>query len=257
MIVTTDAIVLKSMKYRDSSKILTLYTRRFGKVSVIAKAARDRKNKFGSSLHPMSYVTTVMYWKEGRDLQLLSQCDVVVPFRKLTEDMEKMASGMATIELLNAVSHGEEENHRLFSLVVESLQAMNNATKSVVLALYMFEVRLLDIMGFKPNFRRCLRCEAAIDEPPPRGGKIAMQISGGGVFCSACTSKGLGLEEISFGALRILQRMQELPEIESITRVTVPATVAHEVSSVLRRYMQSHIEGLKKLKSEEVFAAIL
>ncbi len=257
MIVTTEAIVLKSMKYRDSSKILTLYTRQFGKVSVIAKAARDRKSKFGASLDPMSYVTAVLYWKEGRDLQLLSQCDLAEHLRFLTEDLEKMACAMGVIELLNAVTHGEEQNERLFQLTVEALLAINAATKSVLLALYTFEVRLLDILGFKPNFHACFHCGRSLDEPGTVGGKIGMHISAGGVSCNNCRMQHPGLEEISFPALKVLQRMQELRSVEPITRLHVSAGTAEEIRSVLRRYFQSHIDGLRVLKAEGVFASIL
>ena len=96
-IVKTEAVVLKSMKYRETSKIITFYTRDFGKVKAIAKGARQPKNKFGSSLEPMSYVLVVLYRKEHRDLQLISQCDLIKTFRHLSEDLDKMAVCMSAI----------------------------------------------------------------------------------------------------------------------------------------------------------------
>ncbi|HEV8538897.1 MAG TPA: DNA repair protein RecO, partial [Bacteroidota bacterium] len=98
-IVTTEAIVLKSMKYRETSRIVTFYTRSFGKIPGIVKGARQAKSKYGTSLQPMSYVSLVFYRKEGREIQTVSQCDLMKSFRHLAEDMEKMAVGMAMIEL--------------------------------------------------------------------------------------------------------------------------------------------------------------
>ena len=71
MIVKTDAIVLKSMRFRETSKIVTFYTRRYGKIAAVAKGARETKNKFGAALEPMTGVNLVFYKKEQRDLQLV------------------------------------------------------------------------------------------------------------------------------------------------------------------------------------------
>jgi DNA repair protein RecO (recombination protein O) len=255
MIVTTDAVILRGMNYRDSSKILTLYTKEFGKLSVLAKGARTPKSKFGGALEPLSYVTAVLYKKESRDLHLLSHCDIVRPFRSLTDDLERMAAAMAVVELLQAVSHGEERNHLLFDLLVNSLESINGATKNPMNALYLFEVRLLEILGFRPEFGQCAGCSRAIDDV--QSGKLTVDLSKGGVFCPACSARGRGLEMISQGAVNTLRRMQELADISSATRIALTPVMQNEIRTTLRRYLQIHVEGLKALKSEAVFASIL
>jgi DNA repair protein RecO (recombination protein O) len=85
MITKTEAVVLKSMNYRDSSKIVTFYTRGFGKVKCIAKGARQMKSKFGAGLEPITNVSLVLYKKEHRELQLVSQCDAIKTTVSLSE----------------------------------------------------------------------------------------------------------------------------------------------------------------------------
>ena len=99
MIVSTEAVILKTMKYRDTSRIVTLYTRDFGRLSVIAKGARSRNNKFGASLEPLSHVSAVLYKNEHRDLHLLSKCEISTQFRRIPEDLERLSTAMAIIEL--------------------------------------------------------------------------------------------------------------------------------------------------------------
>ena len=65
-IAKTEAIVLKSMKYRETSKIVTFYTKQFGKITGLVKSARSAKNKFGSSLNLFSHIELVIYKKEGK-----------------------------------------------------------------------------------------------------------------------------------------------------------------------------------------------
>ncbi len=255
MIVTTDAVILRGMNFRDSSKILTLYTKEFGRLSVLAKGARTAKSRFGGAIEPLSYVTAVLYKKESRDLHLLSHCDIVRPFRSLTDDLERMAAAMAIVELLQAVSHGEERNYPLFDLLVNSLESINGATKNAMNALYLFEVRLLEILGFRPEFGRCAGCGRATDDVQSE--KLTVNLSEGGVFCPACSARGRGLEMISQGSVNTLRRMQQLSDIGSATRIALTPVMQNEIRTTLKRYLQIHVEGLKALKSEAVFASIL
>ena len=256
MIVTTEAVVLRTRKYRDTSLIAALYTRAYGKISVLAKGARDRKSTFGSSLQPMNYVQAVLYRKETRELQLLSQCDILVPLRGLSDDLDRMASAMSAVELVDLVSHAEEENEPLFRLLTSVLRTLNGATKNWFLALYYFESKLLDILGFRPEFGRCSECGSVLDEKTLTTHRRELRLSPGGLVCPSCSSRGLGLEPVSAASARVLQRLQELSDPEAATRISLSPKVKNEVSGALRKYLEMHVEGLGKRKAEAVFAAI-
>jgi DNA repair protein RecO (recombination protein O) len=255
MIVRTEAVILKSMDYRESSRILTLYTREFGKLSVLVKGARGPKSRLTGTTEPLNYVEVVFYKKDDRELQLLTQCDIIRSWRGLTDQLEKMGPAMAIIELTNAVTHAEERNLRQFELLVDCLDAVNNATSNATNAFYVFEVRLLDILGFRPDFRLCSSCgsELGIEQ----AGKLSVDAARGGIHCAKCAEQGLGYEIISQGAVNVLRRMQELNDVGSATRIVLSSQLRSEIAGTLRRYLQSHVEGLKDLKSESVFAAIV
>lgn len=255
MIVRTDGVILRSMDFRDTSRILTVYTRDFGKQSLLAKGVRGPKSKLAGVTGPLNYVTLIYYRKEERELQLLSQCDLVRPWRSLTDSLEAMAAAMAICELLNLVVQGEEEHPELFDLLVRSLDAVNGATNNWVNALYLFEVRLLDLLGFRPELRLCSHCGRSLEAD--RGGALALDLHRGGVSCSSCAEGGKGGEPLSPGALSVLRRFQEISEIGAACRVTLSGQLRSEVGRTLRRYLQSHVEGLKSLKSESVFSALL
>lgn len=257
MIVTTEAVVLRTRKYRETSVIVTLYTRAFGKMSAIAKGARDRKGRYGSALQPMNYVKTVLYRKENRDLQLLTQCDLVESFPALSDDLQRMAPGMMAIELVDVIAHSEEENPPLFRLLVDSLKCMNHATKNAFLALYFFETKLLDLLGFRPNLHQCSNCGAELDEETIGLGRQELRLTPGGLACPSCSAKGVGLDPVSSPAARILQRLQELKEVSAATKISVTPKVKREVSAALHRYLETHVEGLRRLKAESVFSSIM
>jgi len=256
MIVTTEAVVLKTMKYRDTSRIVTLYSRDFGKFAVIAKGARDRNSRFGASLNVMSRVIAVIYRKENWDLQLLSQCDVADSYRHIAEDMERLATGMSVVELLDHVTHAEEENPQLFELLIHTLYTINTAPRNVINALYAFEVRLLDILGFRPNFLTCFHCGVPINETTVGKAGAELKLGYGGVLCSDCSSHGMGVDAVSAGSVKILQHLQEAADPASVTRITMSTQMRNEVAATMRRCLQSHIEGFRSLKSESMFSLL-
>jgi DNA repair protein RecO (recombination protein O) len=257
MIVRTDAIVLRTMRYRETSRILRLYTERFGKVSVLVKGARDRRNGFGAALEPMSYVTAVMYKNENRDLQLLTQCDVITPMRSLAANMEKMSVGMAVIELVDAVSHAEEQNHGLFHTTVACLRGLESADRNHENVLLVFECRVADALGFHANFDTCCICGTILDEDSVGTAGGELQLSRGGVLCARCGARSLGNGSISLEAVKVLRHFQGIQDVDSVTRVTLPENLRHEVSDVLSRYLRHHVDGLGNLKSGRVFSAMM
>ncbi|MBM2844901.1 MAG: repair protein RecO [Bacteroidetes bacterium] len=257
MIVKTEAVVLKTMRFRDTSTILTLYTQEFGKVTVIAKGARDFKSKFGSALQPMNHVLAVFYRKEHREMHLLSQCDVVKRRRRMTEEMERMAAGMTIIELVHGVTHAEEKNEKLFASVVGALEAIETVAKHPGNVVYAFEVRLSDILGFRANFLGCARCGVVMDERVVGTNGAELRLSQGGVVCSQCAAGGLGEGRVTRQALRVLQRLQEIPEFAASCTIALTPVIRDEVAGILRRYLQSHVDGLRYLKAESVLAAMM
>ena len=242
------------MNYRESSKILTLYTREFGKQSVLAKGVRGPKSRLAGATEPLNYLEAVFYKKENRDLQLLSECDVLRSWRKLTESLEKMAPAMAIAELTNAVSHDEECNIRQFELLVACLDAVNDASNNARNALYLFEVRLLDILGFRPDFLVCGSCGSEIGNEQQQ--MLAVDPARGGLFCGACSRTGRGTLRIAQGTANVLRRMQGATDFSPVMRIALPARMRNEIDGVLRLFLLSHVEGLKGLKSESVFAAM-
>jgi DNA repair protein RecO (recombination protein O) len=257
MIVKTEAIVLRSRKFRETSKILTLYTREYGKLSVIAKGARERRAKFGSALDSMNYVVAVIYKKENRDLHLLSQCDLKKSFSRISEDMDRMSAALSIIELVEAVTRAEDESRSLFNMVVQTLEAINNAPKNAMNLLYFFEVRLSEILGFRPNFHQCSRCGSHIDEVLVGTRESDLHLSSGGVLCGKCSREHVGQGTISPAGLQILQWLQKVSHGEAVTHMTFSSRLRNEVHIALRRHLQTHIGGLHKLKAEAVFAAIM
>lgn len=255
MIVETEAVVLHSINYRDTSKIVTLYTRKFGKIKVIAKGVKNQKtNKFGSSLEAMTHSSVVVYKKEHSDLHLLSKSEIVTPFSKLQGDSERMFTGLAVMELVNMVIHDEEENEVLFSLLVKALIAIDCAEKNAMNVLFGFMIKMFDQFGFGLTLDSCQQCNRKTAEHDFIS--VLLRLSDGKLICPNCsadqTSTGT---KISGGLLKSLYYFQT-NDIEKLTTLSVPSGMRDDLMAILQSFLRYHIDSVRTLKSLSLLQSI-
>jgi DNA repair protein RecO (recombination protein O) len=257
MIVKTDAIVLRARKFRETSRILTLYTREFGKLSAIAKGARGAKGRFGASLQPATHVTAVLYKHDHRELQLLSQCDALTDVRSLSDDLERFTVAMAIIEMVDVVSHDEERNVPLYELLLGSLTSVGSAERHALNIQFYFDIHLAGILGFRPNFHTCLACGAELTTGGigTKGGEL--RLGNGGVLCNVCSDGAQGQGSVTQGSLKLLQHLQDAQQPEDATRLKLTEHQTEEISSILRHYLESHVGGLHRLKARSLAQSII
>jgi DNA repair protein RecO (recombination protein O) len=262
VITTTEAFVLKSMKYRDTSKIVTFYTRRYGKVKGVAKGARETKSKFGASVEPVVLSSVVFYKKEHRDLHLISQSDLLKPYARIHDDMARMRVALAVVELVDQLTHGEEENIQLFSLIQETLDAIERAEQNQRVLLVAFELRLAAIFGFALTLDRCARCGAKMD----RAGEskpMLLELRKGGLLCGTCASVVGEKEHLGPGIVSTSpQEVMALDKIlhgrmPTLARLHLSDRIGNKVAELTRLYLRHHFETLRPLKSEAVFQQIV
>lgn len=246
--------MLRAVNYRDSSKIVTFYTRRYGKMSAIAKGARNPKSKYGSLLQPLNYLQIVFYRRESRELQYISSTEYVKYFKSLTSDMERLSIAMSLIEIVNRVMHDEEENEKIFGLLVDSLAVLDLRDTLPGNVFVHFCLHMAISLGFAPGFTTCLRCGDRIDLEKDR--KVCYVIEKGGPLCDNCAVS------ISTG---FLLSVTALPVLESLVRLS-PAVAAKArmetgIRSELRDfvfvYLKRHSGSLKDLKSLQFMAESL
>lgn len=248
MIVETDAVVLKTMKYGDSSRIVTLYSRKYGKIKVVAKGARNQKtNKFGSSLEPMTVSTVVLYKKEHKDLHLLSKSEIRLTMNQMQSDPERMFAGLALVELVNMVMHDEEENGPVFDLLVESFRVINASHKNAVNVFLSFIVKMFHQFGFGLNIDACSRCGRRMEQHEFPYGLI--RLSDGKFYCSFCAEEAQqsGVR-LSGGVLRSLWFFHTNTLDRSVS-LTLNTAMRDDLLAVLQSYLRYHIEGVRTLRS--------
>jgi DNA repair protein RecO (recombination protein O) len=249
MIVKTEALVLKSRRYRETSKIVTLYSEKFGKIKGVAKGARETKSKFGAALEPMTHVSIVLYKKEHRDLHMISQSDIVQLFPRLHSDLARITAGLSVVDLIDAAMHDEEPNEPVFRLVTQVMSELDTATKNLENVLYSFRLRLLDLMGFKPDFQACVRCKRKLVHLTPSSKTIQFDVQAGGIVCRSCAIRFPRRVNLTLGTVKILRGMQEAA-LSDVTEVEIPDSSKKEIEEILKTYAKVHLVGVERLRTE-------
>jgi len=148
MIEKSQGIVLNSIKYGDSSKIVTVFTKDFGKIAFIAKGARAAKSKFGASLELLTVSEFTFYNKLSIDLLLLSNSDIIKSNIKLTKDSNILLVGLMIAEVINNTQEKRSINHELFDFSQNLIFQLSDYQFNPFSIFNIFMNGLSSMMGF-------------------------------------------------------------------------------------------------------------
>jgi DNA repair protein RecO len=249
MIASTEAIILKAVKYRDSSKLLTAYTAQFGRCSLVANGARKAKNKFGSALEPMACSMLTFYKHPNKDLHTLSAAETALPLRSLVDSFERLTAGLAMLEAVYTTQHDEEQNTELYTLLKSSLTALNalptEKTTEQTLLIW-FQLRLAELLGFALNPHHCADTGEAIT--PESAAEFTVSLADGApylpVVVTARGSANLNGFRMEAGTLAVLQRLSSLSveQVESVAALMLSARQQQQLGDFFALYYKFHID---------------
>jgi DNA repair protein RecO (recombination protein O) len=172
-------VVLRTWKLGEADRIVVLLTQGEGKVRAVAKGVRKTKSRFGGRLEPFSHVDLSLY--RGRELDIVTQAEVITPFRALREDYDRVVAGTAMLEAVDQVAQEREAAIRLYLLLVRALRALDGAPRDPSVVLDAFLLKLMALEGYRPALAECAGCGATV---PPR----CFSIARGGGLCERCRS---------------------------------------------------------------------
>ena len=241
----TDAVVIHRADFGESDIIVTLYTYDLGKLRAIAKGAKKSKKRFVNNLQLFSYIRII--FSEGRTgLIRLDQADIIIPFFRIGEDMYKVLYGSYFLELVKEMTGETESNPQLFELLVAFLTLLNDSTPREEY-LRIFELRILDLLGYRPRLAECTICSRMVS--PDKEAWFSYRH--GGVICMGCQTKTLGTTSISGETLKAMEIALRV-DLSEVKGILFSRDVLAESREILPRFVQHQLgKGLKSLKVME------
>jgi DNA repair protein RecO (recombination protein O) len=188
---TTEAVVLRSLRFGEADRVLHLYTLDRGRVGAIAKGVRKTKSRFGGRLEPLSHAELVLH-QGGGDLHTVTGVQLIGSHHTAREDGYRLAVGLVGLEAMLRLFSEQERNERAFEAVTRFLDLLDDvppgrAEQPVLDPLALsFQLKLLWLNGYLPHLTSCANCGRA-DE------LVGYSPRAGGAVCRTCAEGSLAL----------------------------------------------------------------
>ncbi|WP_077616421.1 DNA repair protein RecO [Caenibacillus caldisaponilyticus] len=249
MLNQAEGIVIRTTDYGETNKIITLFTREYGKIGLMARGAKKPRSKLAGAAQPLTYGHYL--FTKGKGLGNLYQADPENPFKFIKSDIYKMAYASYIVDLVDKMAAQDARNPYLFELVLEILRDIDEGIHPQVLS-FIFEVKILPLLGIDPELDRCARCG---DERGP----FQFSVSAGGFLCSRCASGDERAISIAPATAKLLRLFKHL-DVRRIGRINLKEQTIHEIKKVLDAYYDAYsglhlktkafIEQLETMKPE-------
>jgi len=234
--IRTEGIVLRRRDFGESDRILVVFTKKLGRISGIAKGARKPSSKISGHLELFSRSSFLV--SRGRNLQLITQAETITAFDHLRKDLYGIGLGSYVVELVDAVTMEEGSNVRLYELLLTTLKALDSGLDPAII-IHNFELQMLGLTGFQPEFFICVECGEAIKEQD-------QYLSGelGGVICPQCIqSVGRArYRPVSARTLKYLRHFQR-SILEDLLSLQIPSDLQINLEDSIGYYLSHTLEG--------------
>ncbi|HYC76295.1 MAG TPA: DNA repair protein RecO [Planctomycetota bacterium] len=242
--VETEALVLKRFDFSETSQIARLYTRRYGRVSVLAKGSRRPNPNLLGPLDAPALAEATVVLKTGDRLSLLTRYRVKTGFPGLRSVLERLVAAFHLAELLLEGVRDLDPDPAMFDDFVAGFAALEIAPPEGVAAVVLrTTLGYLRRAGFAPAFDRCVACDAVA---PPEA-SVRFSPGRGGVLCRRCLDPTTpGLVTISAARRRTLRALEACTPAEAAT-VPLPEPDRLFFQRTLGRTVEHALE--KELKS--------
>lgn len=229
---TATGLVLHRLNTGETDKILTLYTREHGKLSVIAKSAR----KAGSRLSGATelFMETRFLLASGRSLEIVQQAEIQQSFPGIRTDLDKLTRATYLCELLDRLTAESDtlQSVELYDLLLSALYLLQRATTYTDAIVHAYELHLLAAIGYAPALENCVRCGE-----PLNGRQVGFSPSLGGALCPADRYRADDAQSLSFDGLKLLRLLASTAPELLLTLQPSPK-VAAEVVRIMRWYIR-------------------
>lgn len=242
MLQKCEGIVIRTTDYGETNKVVTLYTREWGKVGVMARGAK----KPNSRLSAVTQLFTYGYFliQKGSGLGSLQQGELISSLRAIREDIFLTAYASYIVELTDKATADEKKpNPFLFELLYQTLTLMNDGYDTDIIT-NIYEMKMLDLFGLHPCLNQCSVCGST-------DGQFSFSIREGGFICHRCLDKDPYHLKISQAAVKLL-RIFYYFDLARLGSIDVKPETKVELKKIISAYYDEysglHLKTKKFLK---------
>ncbi len=244
MYTETEGIVLKQTKMATGRRMLVIFTKRYGKISAGTSIREGGKNRAALALRPFTYGNYQI--NKSGDYYHVNGCETLASHYSIGEDIDKYLCASFGMEFTDKILPEEAPAPKLFMLLTEFLNMMENRSKKYETLLVAYQIKALDMSGCAPRLENCVLC-GATDH------LTGFSVAEGGSICESCrqepeTKEGL-IYHAGFDIVNVIKFLAEKP-LSQLENLALDQDKQEWIQKVLRSYIEYHLD-IGCLKSEE------
>ncbi|NHC39366.1 DNA repair protein RecO [Bacillus sp. MM2020_1] len=250
MLQKCEGIVIRTTDYGETNKIVTLYTREWGKVGAMARGAK----KPNSRLSSITQLFTHGYFliNRGSGLGSMQQGETATSLRSIGEDIFLTAYASYIVELTDKCTEEKKPNPYHFELLYQTLNYLNEGYDPDIL-MNIYEMKMLNVLGLNPILNQCSICGNT-------DGRFSFSIREGGFICHRCLDKDPYHYKLSPSAVKLI-RLFYYFDLSRLGNISVKAETKAELKNVITSYYEEysglHLKTKKFLNSMDKFRNLL
>ena len=221
-----EGIVLNTIDYSETSKILNVITKEYGLIGIMAKGVRQLKSETRSLCDKLVYANFNIYYKEDK-LSILANGDVIDNFKNIRKDIIKISYASFLLELAGQVIK-QNNNVGIYNILIAGLKKIDEGYDAMII-MNIVELKYLSYLGVMPIIDGCSKC----------GNKDnikTLSSTSGGYLCSKCLKD----ERVVTDKAIKLVRMFYYVDIDKISKLEVDKRVTREINKFLDEYYDAY-----------------
>ncbi|MFH1202338.1 MAG: DNA repair protein RecO [Candidatus Omnitrophota bacterium] len=231
----TEAIVLKTYDFRETSKIAVFFTRDFGKIKGILKGARTEPQKFGGFIEPLKFGEMIFYKKTKTELNLVTHFEKHDDFTSLKKDLKTFTLSSYIMELIDYLMPLDDKNPEVFTLTLWTLENFC-ITDDADKIFHIFVIKALMLSGFRPHLDSCLVCGRKIQEA------AKFNFNRGGLVCLKCGQHDrYPSKNILRGTIATICHIED-SNLQEALRLGIGLKIRGELYNLLTNFLSFHLE---------------
>jgi DNA repair protein RecO (recombination protein O) len=243
-LLTSESVILRTWPVHESDLIVSFFTRDYGRVKGVAKAALKSRKRFGGALEPMTVARAWFAERPKQELVRLDQLEIIRSPLSSPVDLTRMAVLSFFAEVLDEALPEHDPQDTVFRLLAAVLE--QTTVEQPWMPLTYFSLWMTRLMGLLPDIGHCIACGEALRPP-----EISFSFHADGLFCDLHRTGSAS--PLSTDSWQLAQRMLRAP-VASFAAEPWPRHRAHDLRRFTVQVLERHLE--RKLRTAEALNRI-
>ncbi|MBU0597768.1 DNA repair protein RecO [Patescibacteria group bacterium] len=232
----TQGIIIKHKNFREADRIITIFTKEFGKIAGLARGARKITSKLAGRCEPFLLSNFIM--ARGRNYDTITSSEVIEYFHHLKSNNKRLALVQYIGELIDRSAKPSQRDIKIYNLVKEIFEYLenNNSNSNYPLVIWYFIWRYLSYLGYQPELYECAICHKKV-----AARRNYFSLKRGGIICYSCQSETSEIMGISNNLIKFLRLILD-KELVYLRKIKYNQQLLKELNLMTKEYLQYTLE---------------